>query len=53
MAGYKDFDFDFNTLTLVTKTLNPNVTYRFIIYVNNEYVNDLMVKLHPEQFKYT
>lgn len=49
----KDFEFDFNTLTLVTKTLNPNVTYRFIIYVNNEYVNDLMVKLHPEQFKYT
>ena len=48
----RDFVFDFDTLTLITKKLNKNVTYRFIIYINNEYVNDLLVRLHPEAFEY-
>lgn len=48
----KEFIFDFNRLVLITRKLNKHATYRFIIYVNNEYINDLMVKLHPEQFIY-
>lgn len=47
-----DYEFDFSTLTLITKKLNKNLTYRFIIYINNEYVNDLMVRIHPEEFNY-
>ena len=48
----RDFVFDFNTLTLTTKVIQRTATYRFVIYVNNDYVSDLMVRLHPEQFKY-
>lgn len=48
----KDFVFDFDKLELITKKMNKYVTYRFIIYVNNEYINDLMVKLKPDEFNY-
>lgn len=47
-----DFQFDFKTLTLITKRMNKYVTYRFVIYINNEYVNDLMVRLNPKAFNY-
>ena len=48
----KDFEFDFDKLTLITKNIQQSATYRFVIYINNDYVTDLMVRLHPEQFKY-
>ena len=44
----RDYEFDFNTLTLITKKLNKNITYRFTIYINNAYLNDLLVKMRPE-----
>ncbi len=47
-----DYSFNFNTLTLTTNKVNTKVTYRFIIYINNEYVNDLMRKLNPDEFSY-
>lgn len=52
LKEHKDFEFDFNTLTLITKKLNKRITYRFVIYINDDYINDLMVKLHPEEFDY-
>ena len=49
----KDYKFDYENLTLTTINVNTYMTYRFVIYVNNEYINDLMVKLHPEEFLYS
>ena len=46
----KDFEFDYENLVIKTLKTNDKVTYRFTIYVNNEYINDTMVKLHPEEF---
>lgn len=52
LKEHKDFEFDFKTLTLITKKLNKRITYRFVIYINEDYLNDLLVKLHPEEFDY-
>lgn len=48
----RDYDFDFKTLTLITKKLNRRITYRFVIYIDDGYINDLVVKLRPEEFIY-
>ena len=58
MAGVKlvegrDYVFDYNTLQLITKKVNTIVTYRFYIYVNNEYVNDLLLRVNEDQLTFT
>lgn len=47
-----DWKFDFDTFKLYTYKAVKDATYRFVIYVDNEYINDLLVKLHPEEFAY-
>lgn len=52
LKEFRDYEFDFKTLTLITKKLNKRITYRFVIYVDDSYISDLMVKLRPEEFIY-
>lgn len=47
----RDFEVDYKTLTLIVKKLNKRMTYRFSIYVNDEYLNDLMIRIRPEEFE--
>ena len=46
----RDYYFDFEKLHLVTKKLNSKITYRFTIYINDEYLNDLLVRINPQEF---
>ena len=48
----KDFNFDFNTQVLTTFNVNTSSTYRFIIYVNNLYINELFEKINSSEMHY-
>ena len=48
----RDYEFDFKTLTLITKKLNKKITYRFVIYINDAYINDLVCRVNEKEISY-
>ena len=42
----KDYDIDFKTMTLTTKKLNADSTYRLIMHVNTNYINQLVTDVY-------
>ena len=48
-----DYDFDFDNLSIIVRKLNRNITYRFVIYINDEYINDLQIRINPQEYEYT
>lgn len=38
----EDYDINFDNMTLITKNINPDSTYRLIIHVNTMYINQLI-----------
>ena len=48
----KDYKFDFETLTMTINKVNNKQTYRFIIYINNEYINETFNRINEGDLKY-
>lgn len=41
----KDYEIDYSSYTIITKKLNATKTYRLIIFINTQYMNELKIKL--------
>lgn len=46
LTPIEDYDISFETLTLTTKKLNPDSTYRLIVHINTEYVNQIVTDVY-------
>ena len=45
LEAENDYEFDFNTFTVITKKIARTKTYRLIIFINTLYVNELTKRL--------